>query len=94
MVAGRIVRSLLLSDVHGTETKIYGCRSFIHLFIPRHFNSCRCLTLASPFRMVEPQPGSAVLVDGQDILKMGLQDLRRRLAIIPQDPTLFEGTVR
>lgn len=39
-------------------------------------------------------PGSSVVVDGEDILKMGLQDLRRRLAIIPQDPTLFEGTVR
>lgn len=44
--------------------------------------------------MVEPQPGSAVVIDGVDVLKMGLQDLRRRLAIIPQDPTLFEGTVR
>ncbi|CAN0159838.1 unnamed protein product, partial [Laminaria digitata] len=46
------------------------------------------------FRMVEPMPGSAMVVDGEDILRMGLQDLRRRLAIIPQDPTLFEGTVR
>ncbi|CAM9473514.1 unnamed protein product [Ectocarpus fasciculatus] len=46
------------------------------------------------FRMVEPMPGSSVVVDGEDVLRMGLQDLRRRLAIIPQDPTLFEGTVR
>ncbi|CAM9437783.1 unnamed protein product, partial [Hapterophycus canaliculatus] len=46
------------------------------------------------FRMVEPMPGSSVVVDGQDVLRMGLQDLRRRLAIIPQDPTLFEGTIR
>ncbi|CAM9318351.1 unnamed protein product, partial [Discosporangium mesarthrocarpum] len=46
------------------------------------------------FRMVEPQPGSSVVIDGMDVLTMGLQDLRRRLAIIPQDPTLFEGTVR
>lgn len=46
------------------------------------------------YRMVEPSPGSSVVVDGEDVLLMGLQDLRRRLAIIPQDPTLFEGTVR
>ena len=39
-------------------------------------------------------PGSSIVVDGQDVLRMGLQDLRRRLAIIPQDPTLFNGTVR
>eukprot|EP00903_Cladosiphon_okamuranus_P011464 g10798.t1 len=46
------------------------------------------------FRMVEPLPGSSVVIDGQNVLRMGLQDLRRRLAIIPQDPTLFVGTVR
>ena len=44
--------------------------------------------------MVEPLPGSSVVIDGQDVLRMGLEDLRRRLAIIPQDPTLFVGTVR
>ncbi|CAM9367006.1 unnamed protein product [Choristocarpus tenellus] len=45
-------------------------------------------------RLVEAQPGSSVTIDGLDILGMGLEDLRRHLAIIPQDPTLFEGTIR
>ncbi|KAK7017781.1 ABC protein [Favolaschia claudopus] len=35
-----------------------------------------------------------VLVDGVDIGKMGLTDLRSNIAIIPQEPILFSGTVR
>lgn len=50
------------------------------------------LTL-SLFRLIEPVSGD-ISIDDLDTTKMGLLDLRRRLAIIPQDAALFEGTVR
>lgn len=50
------------------------------------------LTLAL-FRIIESAGGS-IIIDGQDISKLGLHSLRSRLTIIPQDPVLFSGTLR
>ncbi|XP_057958446.1 ABC transporter C family member 14-like [Malania oleifera] len=45
------------------------------------------------FRLIEPL-GGKITIDGIDICKLGLHDLRSRLGIIPQEPVLFQGIVR
>ena len=45
------------------------------------------------FRIVEPD-GGVISLDGLDLGSLGLNDVRGRIAAIPQDPVLFSGTVR
>ena len=60
--------------------------------------------LLSLLRLVEPiakgegggdgDGAPSVVIDGVDIESIGLEELRRKLAIIPQSPALFSGSVR
>ena len=49
---------------------------------------CLCL-----FRVLEADSGN-IYIDNIDISKIGLEMLRKNLTIIPQEPTLIEGTLR
>jgi ATP-binding cassette, subfamily C (CFTR/MRP), member 1 len=46
------------------------------------------------FRIVEPEDGSVIEIDGVNILNIALKNLRTQLTIIPQDPVMFSGTLR
>ena len=56
--------------------------------------------MISLLRLVEPSLESMekyeppIEVDGVDVLRIGIRELRSRLGIIPQNPVLFSGTVR
>ncbi len=48
--------------------------------------------LALLLRLYEPQAGS-IRFDGVDLRRLGLAELRRRIALVPQDPWIVDGTV-
>jgi len=49
--------------------------------------------VVSLLRIVELDSGK-ILIDGCDTRKIGLTKLRSNIAVIPQDPVLFSGTIR
>lgn len=97
VVAGRscVVEAVLWLMVQSRVRIVPGCR-FSDLFEYRADASVRCACIPANqgagksslmlalYRLVEPSADSSVVIDGQDIMKIGLNTLRSNLCIIPQ----------
>ncbi|KAJ2339146.1 hypothetical protein GGH92_006852, partial [Coemansia sp. RSA 2673] len=77
-----VIRGISFSVKHGEKIGVVG----------RTGAGKSTLSLAF-MRFIEATQGRVIL-DNVDISKIGLEDLRRNVTIIPQDPTLFNGTIR
>lgn len=77
-----VLRGLTCTFFGGRKTGIVG-----------RTGSGKSTLIQTLFRIVDPAAGQ-ISIDGINISSIGLHDLRSRLSIIPQDPTMFEGTVR
>uniref|UniRef100_A0A0E0MW38 ABC transporter C family member 13 n=1 Tax=Oryza rufipogon TaxID=4529 RepID=A0A0E0MW38_ORYRU len=82
---------------HNTPLVLKGITVSIHggekIGVVGRTGSGKSTLIQALFRIVEPSEGK-IIIDGIDICTLGLHDLRSRFGIIPQEPVLFEGTIR
>lgn len=78
---GEILRGVSLEMPAGTKQALVG-----------HSGSGKTTILRLIPRLLDPTEG-AVLLDGIDTRRIHLSDLRRQIALVPQEPYVFRGTV-
>ena len=57
-------------------------------------SGCGKSTLIKLLARLYEVPIGAILIDGVDIREIHVDDLRKRIGVVPQEPVLFEGTIR
>lgn len=83
-------RESLPPVLHGVSVVVEPCQK---VAIVGRTGAGKSTILLALLRVIELSAGQ-ILIDGTDISKIGLADLRSRLAIVPQEPLLFSGTLR
>jgi len=76
--------------LHGISASIEPCEK---IGVVGRTGSGKSTIILSLLRLIEPRSGT-VEIDGVDITKIGLEQLRSSVGLIPQDPVLFTGSVR
>jgi len=78
------------SVLHGVTLQIPPCSKCA--FVGK--TGCgKSTTLLCILRFLEARSGR-ILIGGRDNAKLGLRAVRRIVGLVPQDPTIFEGTIR
>lgn len=78
-----MLKGLSFKVAPGTKTGIVGRTA--------SGKSTTCLALT---RIVEIEEGGTVTIDGLEAAKVDLHKLRSKITVIPQDPVIFDGTVK
>ncbi|KAJ2439301.1 hypothetical protein GGF42_007999, partial [Coemansia sp. RSA 2424] len=92
-----IIRDLFMRYRHGLpfalkgiSLEIYSCEK---VAIVGRSGAGKSSIITALFRLVEPSSGR-IFIDGVDTYSLHLDRLRRAIGILPQDPVLFDGTLR
>ena len=88
-----VVMSYLPSAPHVLKGVSFRCQPGEKVGIVGRTGAGKSSLIMALFRLAPPDAG-AVRIDGVDVSKLALHDLRQRIAIIPQEPVMFEGTLR
>ena len=78
----RVVKNLSLSFTAGKTAALVGASG-----------SGKSTVIQLVERFYDPLAGK-VTIDGQDISKLNIQEYRKHIALVSQEPTLYAGTVR
>ncbi len=88
-----------LYDVDRNPTVVYGGRTYrvdndgtVHINGQRYHVTDGVVDIDG--EIVPVQPPGKVLIDGIDVRRFRIRDLRRRIGVVHQDPFLFSATIR
>ena len=89
-----VVMSYLPASAPVLKGVSFCCRAGEKVGIVGRTGAGKSSLLMAMFRLAEPFSCGCVRIDGVDISKLSLRDLRSHISIIPQEPVMFEGTLR
>ncbi|KAG8929770.1 hypothetical protein FRC02_005083 [Tulasnella sp. 418] len=91
------LENVVMSYRHGLPPALKGLTTKVrggeHVGIVGRTGAGKSSIMVALYRLAELSSGK-ILIDGKDLSQIGLRKLRQSIAIIPQEPLLFSGTIR